>query len=94
MLALLRVAAIIAVAGGVFVLGLVFWPVGRDPVPIELTGDMNRGAYLARASGCIACHTDTAGGGALSAKTEEQLRSSNSYSGTGYIRESAGKKSR
>jgi len=28
------------------------------------TGDINRGAYLARASGCIACHTDIKGGGA------------------------------
>ncbi|BBB24939.1 c-type cytochrome [Amphritea japonica] len=27
-------------------------------------GDVSRGAYLARASGCIACHTDTKGGGA------------------------------
>lgn len=27
-------------------------------------GDVQRGAYLARMSGCIACHTDTKGGGA------------------------------
>ncbi|WP_299202118.1 cytochrome c [uncultured Amphritea sp.] len=27
-------------------------------------GDVSRGAYLARASGCIACHTDVKGGGA------------------------------
>lgn len=32
----------------------------------SLTGDVNRGAYVARLSGCIACHTDTkAGGGVL-----------------------------
>lgn len=28
-----------------------------------LEGDVGRGAYLARASGCIACHTDTENGG-------------------------------
>ena len=64
MLALLRLAVLAAVAGGVFVIGLMLWPAGRDPAPIELTGDVNRGAYLARASGCIACHTDISGGGA------------------------------
>jgi mono/diheme cytochrome c family protein len=30
----------------------------------NLKGDVNRGAYLARASGCIACHTDVSNGGA------------------------------
>lgn len=30
----------------------------------ELTGDVSRGAYMARASGCIACHTDVENGGA------------------------------
>lgn len=64
MLALLRVAAILAVIGGAVVIGLMVWPVGREPAPITLTGDVNRGAYLARASGCIACHTNAAGGGA------------------------------
>ncbi|MEO1686690.1 MAG: cytochrome c [Pseudomonadota bacterium] len=29
-----------------------------------LEGDVARGAYVARLSGCIACHTDAAGGGA------------------------------
>lgn len=37
---------------------LVIWPIGLKPNPIELIGDVDRGAYLARASGCIACHTD------------------------------------
>ncbi|MFD0979575.1 c-type cytochrome [Tropicimonas aquimaris] len=64
MLALLRFAAILAVAGGAVVIGLMVWPVGREPAAIALTGDVNRGAYLARASGCIACHTDITGGGA------------------------------
>ena len=32
--------------------------------PLKVTvGDVNRGAYLARASGCIACHTATDAGG-------------------------------
>lgn len=30
-----------------------------------LTGDVNRGAYVARLSGCIACHTNGKGGGAI-----------------------------
>lgn len=30
---------------------------------IENQGDVNRGAYLARMAGCIACHTDTENGG-------------------------------
>ena len=64
MVFLLRLAALGAVAGGAFVIGLVFWPIRDDPGSIELAGDPNRGAYLARASGCIACHTDMAGGGA------------------------------
>lgn len=53
-------AAAVAVAGAGTV---AVWPIGREPDPIELTGDVERGAYLARASGCIACHTDFAGGG-------------------------------
>ncbi|MDV7142980.1 cytochrome c [Tropicimonas sp. TH_r6] len=64
MVFLLRLAALGAVAGGAFVIGLVYWPIRDDPGTIELAGDPNRGAYLARASGCIACHTDMAGGGA------------------------------
>ncbi|EPJ55480.1 MAG: putative diheme cytochrome c-553 [Osedax symbiont Rs2] len=36
----------------------------KDPTTINATpGDVNRGAYLARASGCIACHTATDAGG-------------------------------
>ncbi|MBP0048582.1 cytochrome c [Marinobacterium sp. AK62] len=36
-------------------------PPSRSLVGLE--GDVRRGAYLARASGCIACHTDTENGG-------------------------------
>lgn len=42
---------------------------GRDLT--NLTGDVNRGAYVARLSGCIACHTDAkAGGGVLAGGAE------------------------
>ncbi|MGC9369344.1 MAG: c-type cytochrome [Paracoccaceae bacterium] len=55
-------AAIALVAAGGA--GVVQWPVGRPVAPIEPAGDAARGAYLARAAGCIACHTDTGAGGA------------------------------
>ena len=48
---------IILFGSGVALLGivglgtLVIWPIGLKPDPIELTGDVDRGAYLARASG-------------------------------------------
>jgi len=37
---------------------------GTDVAKIVPTGDVARGAYLARASGCIACHTNAEEGGA------------------------------
>ncbi|WP_286240819.1 c-type cytochrome [Neptuniibacter halophilus] len=49
---------------------LVVAGISLRPEPAELpsldglSGDIKRGAYLARASGCIACHTDFANGGA------------------------------
>ena len=57
------------IGGGVFVgIGViaatVVWPIGVDKPDISLTGDVSRGAYLARASGCIACHTNAEAGGA------------------------------
>ena len=39
-------------------------PIGTPPKVSRLTGDVDRGAYLARASGCIACHTNFEEGGA------------------------------
>lgn len=54
----------LSLAGATTVAALVAWPIGRDPEKIELTGDVQRGAYLARASGCIACHTNYEEGGA------------------------------
>lgn len=51
-----------ALAGAAFAV-LYLWPVDK-PERIEvLAGDPGRGAYLARMSGCIACHTNTEGGG-------------------------------
>jgi len=53
-----------ATALGAVVLGAIAaWPIGREPAPIGMPGNVERGAYLARASGCIACHTDFEGGG-------------------------------
>jgi len=54
-------ATVTAAAGLVAVIA---WPIGVPLESLDLKGDVNRGAYLARASGCIACHTDAAGGGA------------------------------
>ncbi|EPX77554.1 Putative diheme cytochrome c-553 [Litoreibacter arenae DSM 19593] len=42
----------------------VAWPIGNSVEKISQAGDVDRGAYLARASGCIACHTNTEDGGA------------------------------
>lgn len=56
--------AALSVAGVAGVVAVVLWPIGRQPTAINLTGDVQRGAYLARASGCIACHTNAEKGGA------------------------------
>lgn len=59
-----KIAAFAAIAAAGSGVALAAWPIGR-PVSLEsLSGDAARGAYLARMSGCIACHTDTDGGGA------------------------------
>lgn len=60
----LKFGAAAAVLGVAIVAALAAWPVGVEPEPIELVGDIERGAYLARASGCIACHTNFEDGGA------------------------------
>lgn len=54
-------AVVLATAGLVTIRA---WPIGLPEPEINLVGDAGRGAYLARAAGCIACHTDFAGGGA------------------------------
>lgn len=43
---------------------IALWPIGNEPTIGQLSGAANRGAYLARMSGCIACHTDSENGGA------------------------------
>jgi mono/diheme cytochrome c family protein len=43
--------------------GLVVWPISEHPEPAQIEGDAQRGAYLARMGGCIACHTDGKNGG-------------------------------
>ncbi len=53
-----------AIVGAATITALIFWPIGKTPQSIALAGDVQKGAYLARASGCIACHTDFEAGGA------------------------------
>lgn len=58
---LLSLSLVIAGAGAAT---LIVWPIGKKTSFIKTKGDASRGAYLARMSGCIACHTDTENGGA------------------------------
>ncbi|UWQ04937.1 cytochrome c [Aliiroseovarius crassostreae] len=60
----IRLGLAVAVTASATLLGVMAWPIGQPLTPIALEGSVERGAYLARASGCIACHTDVAGGGA------------------------------
>lgn len=43
--------------------GLAVWPIGEVTALGDIQGDAQRGAYLARMGGCIACHTDSRNGG-------------------------------
>ncbi len=52
----------LALAGAGFA-ALVYWPIGLEPKLSAIEGDVQKGAYLARMSGCIVCHTDTKNGG-------------------------------
>lgn len=55
------VAFAFAIAGGAAVW---LWPIDkRIDIAADLEGNPDRGAYVARMSGCIACHTDVDGGG-------------------------------
>jgi len=60
---IVRAGVAAAVFAAVALVTIQAWPIGRPVDKIKLTGDVARGAYLARASGCIACHTDFAEGG-------------------------------
>lgn len=53
---------VVAAAGGAAVLAA--WPIGEPEHLGMLEGDEYRGAYLARASGCVSCHTAFGEGGA------------------------------
>ncbi len=60
-IALLTVLALaIAGAGSAT---MIVWPIDVEQKKITLEGDAGRGAYLARMSGCIACHTNLEGNG-------------------------------
>ncbi len=41
---------------------LALWPIGEPVALSDRQGDAQRGAYLARAGGCIACHSDQGSG--------------------------------
>lgn len=60
---LLLISALITVAGALF-LAFVLWPLQPPTSTIPPSGDVARGAYLARMAGCIACHTNASAGGA------------------------------
>lgn len=64
MKALIRLGLAAAVAASASLGAVAVWPIGKAEQAIELAGDVNRGAYLARAAGCIACHSDVSNGGA------------------------------
>ena len=60
---LLIPAAALAGAAAIGVAAVIAWPIKQDVTPIEVAGNAQRGAYLARAGGCIACHTNWEDGG-------------------------------
>lgn len=61
---LIRTAVAFGAVGLVGIGIIARWPI-TEPVHLGmLTGDAFRGAYLARSSGCIACHTNAAASGA------------------------------
>lgn len=61
---LIRTATMLGVAGLAAVFTIARWPIAEATPLGMLAGDAYRGAYLARSSGCISCHT-TVGGTAL-----------------------------
>lgn len=61
---LIRTNIGIAIFGLVAIGVIAKWPIAEPKHIGILVGDAYRGAYLARSSGCIACHTNVAAGGA------------------------------
>lgn len=61
---LIRLFAILPTVVGSLGAGvLALWPIGEAEPAAFPTGDPVRGAYLARAGGCVSCHTNTAAKG-------------------------------
>ena len=60
---LIRLALLPLVAIGVGAGTMTLLPIGAPEPAGFPVGDVERGAYLARASGCVSCHTDTEAGG-------------------------------
>jgi len=60
---LLITAAVFSAAAVIGVGAVIAWPVKNEVASIDQPGDPQRGAYLARAGGCIACHTNWEEGG-------------------------------
>lgn len=61
---LIRSNIVVAGLGLALIAVIAQWPIAKPEKIGMLAGDAMRGAYLARSSGCISCHTNTAGGGA------------------------------
>ncbi len=61
---LIRFSVIVPVVVAGFGAGvLALWPIGAPEPAAFPPGDAERGAYLARASGCVSCHTNAAAKG-------------------------------
>ena len=52
-----------AIVAGIGAGVLALWPIGEVEPASFPPGDAERGAYLARASGCVSCHTNSAAKG-------------------------------
>jgi len=61
---LIRIGLGTALLGAAFVGTVAAWPIATPARLGMLTGDVERGAYLARSSGCVTCHTNVAADGA------------------------------
>lgn len=56
---LIRIALVLGpVAASAGALALYLWPIGENPPSEFPLGDALEGAYLARSSGCVSCHTN------------------------------------
>ncbi len=54
---IVRIIIAAALAAGVGIIVLTLWPLPPAPSLQTMSGDPKRGAYLARLSGCVTCHT-------------------------------------